>query len=41
MDAGDLVPDEVTNNIVKRLQEDDVKTDFARWLSRRQIKAKL
>ena len=29
MDAGDLVPDEVTNNIVKeRLQEDDVKDGF-------------
>lgn len=29
MDAGDLVPDEVTNNIVKeRLQEDDVKNGF-------------
>ncbi len=29
MDAGDLVPDEVTNNIVReRLQEDDVKDGF-------------
>ncbi|HLR88626.1 MAG TPA: adenylate kinase [Atopostipes sp.] len=29
MDAGDLVPDDVTNNIVKeRLQEDDVKNGF-------------
>lgn len=29
MDAGELVPDEVTNNIVKeRLQEDDVKDGF-------------
>ena len=29
MDAGELVPDEVTNNIVKeRLQEDDVNNGF-------------